>query len=303
MKRKPVILILGEGGQVGSELCRLLAPGAEVAAADFPHVDLEQPSSIRKIIRLTRPDVVVNAAAYTAVDRAESEEKRAYAINGTAPGIIAEESMSVGAALIHFSTDYVYDGNKSEPYTESDQTNPLSAYGRSKLAGDLGVLESGVPAIILRTSWVYGWRGNNFLRTMLRLFREKSELRIVDDQLGTPTWARVLAEVTAHIVSRAADDPVAFIRAHAGIYHATSRDATNWYEFAKKIAAFDPGRAEHVCRTLSPIPSTEYCTPAQRPMNSVLDNTKLQRTFSIELPRWDEPLKCWGGEVSLVRTI
>ena len=224
MKR---ILLTGRNGQVGWELERTLAPLGEVLAFDRKGFDLAEPDEICHSLRELKPDIIVNAAAYTAVDRAEAESDMAMAINATAPGIMAEEARRLGALLVHYSTDYVFDGAKSAPYTEEDATGPVNTYGRSKLAGERAIWESGCRHLIFRTSWVYGTRGGNFLRTILRLAAERDELRVVDDQIGAPTWCRMIAEASSLALARP-DVPV-------GLYHLAGSGETSWFGFARAI--------------------------------------------------------------------
>ncbi len=277
------ILLTGKNGQVGWELQRTLATLGEVVAVDRQGMDLANPDSIRHCIREVKPDLIVNAAAYTAVDKAESEVGLAMAINGIAPGIMAEAAKKLGTLLVHYSTDYVFDGAKSGPYTEDDQPNPLNAYGSSKLAGERAIAASGARYLIFRTSWVYGARGKNFLRTILRLAQERDELRIVDDQVGAPTWCRAIAEATAQVLActqaRAASDASATC-------HLSAAGSASWCGFAKAILE-GSGRS---CKVV-PIPSSEYPLPARRPANSVLSNARLNARFGITLPDWHEGLR------------
>jgi len=283
----PCILLTGKNGQVGWELQRTLAPLGEVVALDRQQLDLSNPAQIRERVREIKPGLIVNAAAYTTVDRAEAEPELAMAVNGTAPGILAEEAKRAGAAIIHYSTDYVFDGSKTTPYTEEDAPNPINVYGRTKLAGEQAIQAVGVPHLILRTSWVYGMRGKNFLLTILRLAREREELTIVDDQIGAPTWSRTIAEATARILSV---NPLPLADA-SGIYHMTASGSTTWYGFAEAILALDPNPAEQVCKHLKPILTAEYPTPARRPAYSVLSNAKLKAAFGVVLPSWEQGLK------------
>ena len=287
------ILLTGKNGQVGWELQRTLASLGDVVAVGHREMDLADPDSIRKIIREVRPGLIVNAAAYTAVDKAESEPDLAMAINGIAPGIMAEEAKRLDAAMVHYSTDYVFDGTRTDPYSEEDAPNPLSVYGRTKLAGERAVQAAGVPYLILRTSWVYGTRGKNFLLTILRLARERSELKIVDDQLGAPTWSRMLAEVTSQIVAQHFSPLCrqAFsISDASGLYHAVSAGSTSWHGFAEKILEGVPRRTVQALPKLIPIPTSDYPLPAKRPRNSCLSNEKLKRTFGLVIPAWEESL-------------
>jgi len=285
MKR---ILLTGRNGQVGWELQRTLAPLGEVTAYGYAELDLADPGRLAAAIRDAKPDVIVNAAAYTAVDQAESDIETAMAINATAPGILAEEAKRLGALLVHYSTDYVFDGRKDSPYTEEDTPNPLNAYGRSKLAGEQAILTSDCRHVILRTSWVYGNRGRNFLRTMLRLAAERDELRVVNDQTGAPTWSRMIAEATALALARA-EPPL-------GLYHLASAGATTWHGFAAAI--LDLTQASRSCQPrLSPCTTAEYPLPAARPPNSRLDCGRLAREAGLGLPDWKAALEfCLAGE-------
>jgi dTDP-4-dehydrorhamnose reductase len=294
------ILVTGPDGQVGWECRRSLQALGEVHAVGRADCDLGRPAAIRAAVREAAPDLIVNTAAYTAVDRAESEPDLARAVNAEAPAVLAEEAGRLRASLIHLSTDYVFDGTKPAPYVEDDACNPLSVYGRTKLAGEQAILACGTPAVILRTSWVYATRGHNFLRTMLRLAREREELRIVDDQWGAPTWARSIAEAIAAIAARAGRDRESLAASFAGrggVFHMTARGRTNWHQFALRLLqrSTDPQRR---LRSVAAIPSREYPTPARRPANSVLDCTRLAERWGIALPPWDEALDLAldGGE-------
>ncbi len=277
------ILVLGCRGQVGWELMRTLAPLGPVAGADFPEVDLRDADSLRRCLDRVQPGVVVNAAAYTAVDRAESEPEPAFAINARAPGVLAEEAARRGAWLVHYSTDYVFDGAKEAPYVEEDDPNPLGVYGRSKLEGDRAVQNSGADYLIFRLCWVYGGRGQNFLRTMLRLATTRPELRVVNDQTGCPTWSRMIAEVTAQAVGQVLRSPEP--GRWRGLYHLASAGWTTWHGFARAIVKHVPP-AVRQCQEVIPIPTTEYPTPARRPAWSVLDCRRLERVFGLRLPDW-----------------
>ena len=278
------ILLTGGAGQLGWELRRTLAIFGEIVAPPRDILDLASADSIVAAVRGARPGLIVNAAAYTAVDKAESESDLAMRINGEAPRILAEEAASQGAALIHYSTDYVFDGRKAEPYREDDEVAPVNVYGLTKLAGEQGVMTATAPHLIFRTSWVYGSRGRNFLLTMLRLGRERKELKVVDDQFGAPTSARLIAEATAGAVAKNFSggrlDVDAF-RETGGLYHLTAAGRTTWYGFAQAILS---GR-EGVANVL-PIPTSGYPTRARRPRNSLLDNSKLERQFGFALPDW-----------------
>lgn len=284
------ILIIGGNGQVGWELQRSLMPLGTRIVLTRKNLNLGNPDVIRKTIQDIKPNVIVNAAAYTAVDKAESEPELAMQINGIAPGVMAEEAKQLQALLIHYSTDYVFDGTKSSAYHENDVPNPLNSYGRSKLAGEKAIQAIDVDHIILRTSWVYSQRGSNFLLTMLRLMQEKQTLRVIDDQIGSPTWARLIAEATAQILTKAG-----YEQKHgefeSGLYHLSSTGQTSWHGFAVKIAelAKKVGQSLKISDIIS-ITTKEYPTPAARPMNSRLSTTALTERFSLTMPSWDEAL-------------
>ncbi len=294
------ILLIGKSGQVGGELQRILASIGETTATNRNELDLSKPDQIRNTVRRFRPDLIVNAGAYTAVDKAESEPEIARAVNGIAPGILAEEARTVGAALIHYSTDYVYSGEaRARPYLETDPTDPASVYGKTKLEGDLAIEESGVPHLIFRTSWIYSWEGKNFLRTILRLAGEQEELRVVDDQIGTPTWCRSIAEATGKIVEqllkRGGSSFPETVAEVSGVYHMTCGGRTSWHGFARSILDLaDPTPQPQ----LVGISAKDYPTPACRPAYSVLSNAKLKETFDIVLPDWEETLRyCLRSDV------
>ncbi|BAY34807.1 dTDP-6-deoxy-L-mannose-dehydrogenase [Nostoc carneum NIES-2107] len=286
------ILLTGITGQVGWELQRTLMTlgevipaGREVSSPNL-RIDLSQPDTIRYVIREVQPDLIINAAAYTAVDKAETEPELAMAINGTAPGVIAEEAKLIGAGIIHYSTDYVFNGGQATPYTEQDQLDPQNIYGKTKLAGELAIHAVDVPHLIFRTSWVYGLRGKNFLLTMLKLAREREELKVVDDQIGVPTWSRMIAESTAQILSQGIHEINSFLSSNRGIYHLTATGQTSWYGFAKAIFELDPNSSQHKLKNLLAIPSEQYPTPAKRPAYSSLDTHKVFKRFSLVLPNW-----------------
>jgi len=285
------ILLIGCNGQVGWELNRTLQPLGEVVALDYPAIDLALPDKIREQVRHIQPQLIVNAAAYTAVDKAEEEPELALAINGMAPGILAEEAKRIKAALVHYSTDYVFDGSKSEPYTEDDPPNPVSIYGQSKWKGEKAVREVGLPHLVLRTSWVYGSRGKNFMLTMLRLAREKEEIRVVDDQIGSPTWCRLVAEATAQILAQGIRDWPGFLSEKGGLYHLCAGGRTSWFHFAEAILRHDPDRADQKVKRLLPISTAEYPTPARRPAYSLLSCEAAYRAFGLRLPDWNLTLR------------
>lgn len=281
MNRKPAILILGANGQVGTELQRSFADTGEIMAWDRKTADLSKPEELRPLIAQLQPDVILNAAAYTAVDRAESEPELATMVNAVAPRVLAEEAARINALLVHYSTDYVFDGSKKSPWTEDDPANPLNVYGRTKLAGEQGIQDAGGRYLIFRTSWVYGPHGHNFLKTMLRLGSERDELKIVDDQYGAPTSSAAIADATRKVVDKAAG---------YGIYHLTCGGVTTWCRFAQEIFGQYQQRSGKKMARIIPIPSSEYSTPAKRPVNSVLSNEKLWSSFEIALPEWQSAL-------------
>ena len=292
------ILLTGKNGQVGWELQRALAPLGEVIALGRERMDLSSPDVICAAIRDARPEVIVNAAAYTAVDRAETEQDLALRINGAAPGIMAEEAKRAGALLVHYSTDYVFDGAKDGWYVEGDRPNPLNAYGRSKLAGEEAIRGSGCHHLIFRTSWVYAARGSNFARTMLRLAGERPELRVVDDQVGAPTWARSIAEWTARALGTG-QEGLAAARERSGLYHMTAAGAVSWHGFARALfeeaARQLPGfRAP----ALVPIPASQYPLPARRPANSRLSCARFTGAFGLTQPPWEEALRASLREIA-----
>jgi len=277
---RPRILLTGARGQVGWELRRTLGCLGEVVALDSSAMNLADGDAVRQTVRDIAPQIIVNPAAYTAVDKAESEPERARAVNAAAPGILAEEAGRLGALLVHYSTDYVFNGSGTTPWREA--CDPLNVYGATKREGERAIQATGCRHLIFRTSWVYGARGNNFLLTMRRLMRERPELKIVADQVGAPTWCRDLAEATALVVGQIASPASRFAQAAPwGIYHMTNAGETTWHGFAGAIQAFD-GTGAH----LMPIPSSEYPTPAKRPLNSRLDNDKLEQTFGVRLQDW-----------------
>ncbi len=298
------ILLIGHEGQVAWELRRTLACLGKVIAlgrATQPALDLTNTSEIRTTVRTLKPDLIVNAAAYTAVDKAEQEIEAAYAINAEAVAVLAEEAASLGAGLIHYSTDYVFPGNTDRPYLEEAAVGPLGVYGKSKLAGEEAIRQAGIPHLILRTAWVYGRRGQNFLLTVLRLMRERDTLGIVDDQRGAPTWSRLIAEATALMLAPCMRDGRFSPGSKTGTYHLTCGGETSWFGFAGQIRewALAEGLLDDSAALLNPIPTTAYLTPAQRPAYSVLSNDKLAREFGIKLPDWNEALALCLAETHL----
>ena len=285
------ILLIGQHGQVSQALQQSLGRHIELTVLGREQLDLAKPHEIGQQVLQQRPALIINAAAHTAVDQAESEPELAFAINATAPGILAEAAAELGAPLIHYSTDYVFDGNKAAPYHEDDIPNPLSVYGRSKLAGEQAITAVGGQHLILRTSWVYSTYGKNFLLTMQRLLQERDSLNVVNDQIGAPTWAGTIAQTTAQLIERwrgGADGPW-------GIYHLTAQGETSWFGFASAIAEHLQRQGKRVA-TLHPIPSSAYPTPAQRPLNSRLDCDRLQQSWHVQLPDWQSALHaCLNG--------
>ena len=284
------ILLTGPTGQIGSELRRALPALGEVIAVDRAQMDLTDPEGIRKLVRLIEPDLVVNAAGYTDVDRAEREEELAHRINATAPGILAQEASRLGAAIIHYSTDYVFNGRATSPYTPKDEPDPINAYGRTKLAGEKAVSASGCASLIIRTSWVYSTRGSNFLSSILEQAPIKRELRVVDDQFGCPTWSRTVAQATTQIIARAlVPQGQGWSLADAGgIYHLACQSVTSRFEFAQRIielAEISPDS------TVVPVPTKAGSAAADRPRFSALCCDSTVRQFEIELPHWEAALE------------
>ncbi len=279
------ILVLGRHGQVGAALTQSMQGLGELIALDRAQLDLSNPDAIRTALRELQPQMIINAAAYTAVDAAESDEATAFQVNAEAPRVIAEESERLGAALIHYSTDYVFDGGKQGSWLEDDVPAPLSVYGRSKLAGEQAITDVGGSHLILRTSWVYGLHGKNFLLTMLKLAETRDELAIVDDQIGAPTWAVTIADATAAIIRDSGES--AQLAALSGIYHLCAGGHTSWFGFAEAIFAHASIERKPKLR---PITTAEYPTPAKRPSNSMLNTDKFRHTFG-DLPAWDSALK------------
>jgi dTDP-4-dehydrorhamnose reductase len=293
------LMVTGANGQVGWELGRSLAGLGDVVALDRRQCDLSRPDQLPQLICAVKPDVIVNAAAYTAVDEAEREESLATIVNGTAVGVMAQEARRTGALLVHYSTDYVFDGLKDSPYAEEDPPHPLNAYGRSKLKGEIAVQQAGGSYLILRTSWVYGARGRNFLRTMLRLLREREELRIVADQIGGPTSAAQIAHATAVVIAAAIRER-ADGRFASGLFHLTASGATSWHGFAAAILEGATDRrllAPSPAPRLVPIASEDYPLPAARPKNSRLAGVRLHCRFGIALPCWQEGLSLCLEEI------
>lgn len=301
------ILLLGKNGQIGSHLARLLPLRFDVLSLGRQELDLSRFKDIRRAIRQAHPSVIINAAAYTAVDQAEKEESLAHAINAEAPAVLAEEAKNIGALLVHYSTDYVFDGTKRGPYLEEDATDPLNAYGRTKLAGEAAIRQAGTPHLILRTSWIYATTGKNFLLTVLRLAAEHEELKIVNDQFGAPAWSHEIAVATVRVIKSVAgpsDDPAkAALALQSGTYHMSAAGTTTWYEFAtaildecSRLPAQTPWLASAtrgrplIAKRVIPIVTRDYPTPARRPAYSVLSNERFSRTFGFSLSDWRSQL-------------
>lgn len=282
------ILLFGKNGQVGWELQRALAPLGRVVALGHDstdwHGDFSQPEALAATVRAVRPDIIVNAVAHTAVDKAESEPALAEAINATAPGVLAREAATLGATLLHYSTDYVFDGSGNQARAEDAPTGPLSVYGRSKLAGEQAIQASGCRHLIFRTSWVYAARGGNFAKTMLRLAAEREQLRIIDDQIGAPTGAELLADVSAHALRTLAQQPEL-----CGLYHLCASGETSWHGYARHVIEWARAHGHPIKVAADQIlsqPTSAYPTPATRPLNSRLDTRRLQHAFGLTLPLW-----------------
>ena len=286
------VLLFGKHGQVGWELNRSLLPLGDVIGLSRKEADFSAPETLRKIVRDIRPDIIVNAAAYTAVDKAEEEESVAMLVNGESPGVLAEEALNTSALLVHYSTDYVFDGEKDSPYVESDRLNPVNAYGRTKLAGENNIISSGCDYLIFRTSWVYASRGSNFLSVILRLANEKNELNIVCDQIGSPTSARLIADTTFHCIHQSISTRKAGDFC-SDIYHLAASDYTSWYGFAREIIDTINQTTDMSLkvRSINAVPTVDYITTAKRPLNSRLSNKKLQEQFDVVMPKWISALK------------
>ena len=303
------ILLTGKRGQIGAKLAVLLARLGDVAAFDRHELDLLNPAHVRRAIRDAQPNMIVNAAAYTSVDQAEREEKQARIINVDAPALMAEEAKRIGASLVHYSTDYVFDGSSSLPYTETDQPNPINVYGKTKLAGEEAIRAVGAQHLIFRTAWVYGTTGRNFLLTVLRLLTEREELKVVNDQFGAPTWSQEIATGTERILRQFSQQGRDSISKFGGTYHMTAASKTSWFQFAKMILEeasrmprgipwFETATKGQplVTRCVTAITTEEYPMPARRPSYSVLSNSRLKQDFGFELPAWPLQLRAVFAE-------
>ncbi|HWH84415.1 MAG TPA: dTDP-4-dehydrorhamnose reductase [Burkholderiaceae bacterium] len=294
------ILLLGKNGQVGWELQRALAPLGEVTALDFDspgplRADFSDPESLAATVRAVAPQIIVNAAAHTAVDKAESEPAFARALNAASPAVLAREAATLGAWLLHYSTDYVFDGSGTTPWTEDSPTGPLSVYGATKLEGEEAIRTSGCPHLILRTSWVYAARGGNFAKTMLKLARERDRLTVIDDQIGSPTGADLLADLSAHLLRTVTQQPQL-----AGTYHAVADGETSWHGYARHVIEFARARGEAIRvapDAIEPVPTSAFPTPAKRPGNSRMNTTKLRTAFGLRLPSWQSGVERMLTEV------
>jgi dTDP-4-dehydrorhamnose reductase len=285
------ILLFGKNGQVGWELQRTLALLGELTALDYPEVNFGEPESLRQVVRLARPQVIVNAAAYTAVDRAESEVDLARAINAGAPGVLAEEARALKAAFLHYSTEYVFDGSKGSPYTEKDAPNPLNLYGSSKLEGERAILEVGGAYLILRTSWVYSVRAGGFVNKVLEWSKRQKVLRIVDDQVGNPTWCRMLAEATALLLAIGRDEPYGWMSEYRGLYHLAGSGYASRLQWAQAILDLDPDREKQLVEDFHPALTGEFPSPAERPLYAPLNCDLFSQTFGFSLPHWKNALQ------------
>jgi dTDP-4-dehydrorhamnose reductase len=284
------ILLLGKNGQIGWELQRTLASLGRVSALDTPAIDLTDEQATRALIRKARPQVIVNAAAYTAVDRAESEAELAYAVNAAAVGVLAEEALKLDAALIHYSTDYVFDGRKTTPYSENDPPNPINVYGKSKLSGEQAIQQAGGAFLILRTSWVYSLRKDSFVSKVLAWAQQPGPMRVVTDQVSCPTWCRMLAEVTAQLLAMGGKDPDGWLRERKGLYHLAGSGRASRFEWARAILRRDPNPEKQKFTEILPALTADFLTAAKRPLFSVLDCSRFSATFGLRLPAWEDAL-------------
>ena len=285
------LLLIGKRGQLGWELERSLAALGEVTALSSADLDLVDPKAIRETVTRAKPDVILNAAAYTDVDRAELEPELALSINGVAPGILAQAARDVGAGLIHYSTDYVFDGRKDTPYSEEDPPAPINAYGRSKLEGERAIQRAGGVHVVLRTSWLYSLRRPGFPRQVLEWSRTQPVMRVVDDQQGSPTWSRMLAEATAMLLARGDRDIVGWLGERAGVYHLAGEGRTSRFEWARAVLALDPRKEEQIVEQVLPARADEFPTAARRPANSSLCCDRFEETFGLRLPGWETSLR------------
>ncbi len=280
------ILLIGKGGQLGWELQRCLPTLGQVMALDYPEIDLAHPETLRRLIQSIAPQLLINAAAYTNVDKAESEADLAWQINAVAPGIMAEEANKLKAPFIHYSTDFVFDGTKGSPYVEGDTPHPLAEYGRTKLGGEVSTRSASESYLILRTAWVYSLRQGGFVNKVLQWSRQQKTLKVVDDQISNPTWCRALAEASAQVIAQAQEDWYGFFKDKAGLYHLAGGGYASRYEWAKIVLELDPGRSEQTVEAVLPAKTSDFPSPAERPLFSALAFTLFAQTFGIELPDW-----------------
>ncbi len=285
------LLLFGKNGQLGREFQKLLPQLGEVISLDQEDLDLCDTQTLQKVLNDQKPDLIINASAYTAVDRAETEQDKAMKVNALAPGVMAEAARRSGAAFIHYSTDYVFDGRKTSPYLEYDTPNPLNVYGKSKLAGEGNILQAGDAYLILRTSWVYSMQGNSFVGKVLEWASKSDRLKIVDDQVSNPTWAKALAETTCSMLLQNVKHLPERIREGNGLYHLAGGGYTSRFEWAREIIANASARTENLARTLEPVSSEEFPTPAQRPLFTALDCSKFEAAFGFRLPNWKDSLQ------------
>ena len=284
-------ILFGRNGQLGSELQRVLAPLGDVAAVDYQEIDLQNDSAVEEFIRSQSPSVIVNASAYTAVDRAEQEQELAFQVNGRAPELMAKLALELKAAFIHVSTDYVFDGMLGRPYVETDRPNPLNIYGKSKLSGEQSVQSIGGAYLIFRTSWVYSMTGNSFVNKILEWARKNPNLRVVDDQVGNPTWARSLAEMMGQLLEKADGSPFDYFEKYAGVYHLAGRGYVSRFDMAKEIIRLASIREPGLISSLQPARTSEFPAPAERPLFSALDCAHFESTFGLRLPEWQSALE------------
>jgi len=284
------ILLFGKNGQLGWELNRALLPLGDLISLDSAQANFENPQTVLDVIRATKPNYIINPAAYTAVDQAEIDQERAFQINSVMPGIIAEEARHLGAVFIHYSTDFVFDGTKSSPYTEKDQVGPVNVYGRSKLKGEEAISQVGDIFAIFRTSWVYSLRGNGFVSKLLKWSREQKDMKVVKDQVGSPTWARMLAEITAILIARSLVAPKDYFSSKRGIYHLAGSGQVSRYDFARHVLKLDPRSQEQVLLNLQPALTTDFPSMARRPYFAPLDCALFEDVFDIHVPKWQDAL-------------
>jgi dTDP-4-dehydrorhamnose reductase len=282
------ILQIGMNGQVGWELLRTCAPLGDVVALDYPEVDLSDTAGLRKLVAEVKPNIILNAAAYTNVDKAESEPEKARAINAIGPAVLAEEAKKINAALVHYSTDYVFDGTKCSPYVETDATNPLNVYGQTKLEGEQAIAASGCANLVLRTSWVYSMRQGGFVTKVLQWARTQEVMRVVDDQISSPTSARMLAEVTALILAQGREDVFGYLKEKGGLFHCAGGGSCSRFAWAKAILDLDPKKEEQIVKQLLPAKSSEYPTLAKRPMVSILNVDRQSVIFGLKISNWEK---------------